>query len=192
MPDYELLHLRSQISTLRDSAKIALADEIEKPDLKKAEDFKDTGPNYIGVRGWLLLLVIYLMAIIPVGMIEMSVEEFLLWRGSWPIPAAGLFFVLTDIVSSFVLAGAAFYVGFRLWKIKPGAIQATRNYLKALVVYAVFVVVLFALLGRAPERWDLLGMLGIFRAMGNIPFAIVVYVYLNRSKRVATTYGHLN
>jgi len=78
------------------------------------------------------------------------------------------------------------YAGIKLLKIKPGAVRTAKLFLVGVLAYnlVIFVLTLIAE-HRGSTRLDD----AVTAELGNVVFALFWYLYLEMSKRVATTYS---
>jgi hypothetical protein len=144
-----------------------------------------------GVRGWLLLLCVYLIIVMPLIAILGAIGA---WQRAAAAPALrGA--LLTEVVLEIALAGLAAYAGWALYRMRRNAVKFTKAYFIITFVLAIFG--LGILLATAPaisQAQDNPALLKTLRApatVASIRQAILSaawLVYLLRSKRVCTTF----
>ena len=136
--------------------------------------------RYTGVEGWLALLVIYLLFLLPLGTIIGVVRRLHALPTEGILQNGALLPALIYSVAAVWAAGMGIYAGTALWKSYPDAVAATKRFLAAFLISGVVISILHyhTLMDRI---W------GIADALA---FCLIWYAYLNRSKRVANTYPH--
>lgn len=144
--------------------------------------------RYQGVGGWLMFLVISLILIRPLMLCSVLGQYEQFWGphyGSYP------FLKVIRIVNLVVGLGAicfSIYAGYCLLKIRPRAVEITKTYL-AISAIALCLVEPLLLFSGFPERVnsEILRALPLDTIQGFV-YPTIWYLYLSKSKRVATTY----
>jgi hypothetical protein len=141
-----------------------------------------------GVHGWLLVLCLYLMVLVPV----LAVLGLLgAWQGATRSPTLqnALFF---EAAFEFALAVFAFYAGLALYQKRPNAIVIAKIYFIVMLTLGVLVlgIVLLGLVGQFsdPALAKQLRGPAMVAALRQIILSGVWLLYLERSKRVRATY----
>lgn len=189
MADYELLNLKEQIATLKPGAKAALQGEISRRDFSKWSQEPPLPNPCKGVRGWLRFFVVdlYLFAFGAVSTLALAADlgtELL--HASWPWLLLGAL----EAGCLLVLAGTAFSVASKLRKVRPDAVRSAKRFLWAMSLYAIAAAVVFLVAGSlAHSDPPMFIFVSSFQPLSYIPWAILGYFYLRRSRRVAATYG---
>jgi hypothetical protein len=95
--------------------------------------------SYRGVGGWLLFFIITLVFIAPANLIfrvlyayEHSIELFSRSAHSHPF----ISYYVWEHLASFAVRGYGIYVGIRLWRTSPGAVDHARHFLLFLLLFA--------------------------------------------------------
>jgi uncharacterized membrane protein len=195
--DEELLRVATERETLSEDAKAAIDSELRRRGLEpepalaplhESEPPSFVEESYRGVRGWLLLFVVFLTILYPIGLAfvlpswHKSRNDFL------DIPRY-LYALLIERAFVILLGALGFYTGISLWRIWPNAIRLAKTYLILVLINLVAVQFLFFIAGHSlrmiAEAFRQYWMVNV----GTIAFVLVWYTYLSKSKRVATTYG---
>jgi len=144
-----------------------------------------------GVSGWLLLLCIYLVIVMPLIAILGAIGA--LQRAATAPALRGA--LVTEVVLELGLAILAAYAGWALYRMRRNAVRITKIYF--IIMFALAVFGLITLLATAPllsQPQDNVALLNTLRApamVASIRQAIlsaVWLVYLQRSKRIHATY----
>ena len=143
-----------------------------------------------GVRGWLLLLCLYLMIAMPLVAVLGAIGA--LQRAATAPALQGA--LLTEVVLEIGLAILAAYAGWSLYRMRPSAVRIANAYF--IIMFALAVLGLGMLLATTPvlsqtEGNALLNTLRAPATVASIRQAIlsaVWFTYLQRSKRVRVTY----
>jgi hypothetical protein len=102
----------------------------------RADNGKDAigeyGSKYKGVKGWLLILCLYLIIIIPGGVLFNLFSGFAEINIDYPGMLAFAFF---DMALGTGLMIFSIYSGVTLWKMKPNAVRITKYFLIVCVIY---------------------------------------------------------
>ena len=141
-----------------------------------------------GVRGWLLLLCIYLIIVMPliailgaIGMLQLAASAPDL-RGT----------LISEGVSALALAGFAAYAGWALYRMRPKAVKIAKAYLITMLVLSILGLILasaFAV-SQAPDNAPLntLRTSAMVAILWPAILSMAWLVYLQRSKRVRATF----
>jgi len=143
-----------------------------------------------GVRGWLLLLCLYLMIVMPliaylgtIGALQRAAAAPAL-RGAW----------LSEVVFDIALALFAAYAGWALYRMRPNAVKIAKAYFIIMLTLSnlgLGVLVVTALVVSRSQDNALLNTLQGPAAVASIRQVIlsaVWLIYLLRSKRVRATF----
>jgi hypothetical protein len=146
-------------------------------------------PALYGVRGWLLVLCLYLMVFVPLLTVLGLVGAWQSAASSPALQSALIFEVLFELG----LAVFALYAGWALYRMRPNAVAIAKIYFIVTLTLGMLGVG-FVLLGAVTQFSD--------RALANMlrgpaVFAVLRYIivsaawlfYLERSMRVRTTYS---
>jgi hypothetical protein len=144
--------------------------------------------KYKGVGGWLLLFCLSLTLFSPLLTIYNLVSgynEVSPYFEQFP----GL--VTVTIVNGMLSIGLmvfSIYAGIALWNIRPGAVKIAKKYLLVFLgcsILAIFIPFMAGLPSKANKT-----MIGEFvkGAIRSLFYFVIWYSYLNKSKRVKTTY----
>jgi len=148
-------------------------------------------PELYGVRGWLLLLCIYLFIVMPLIAILGAIGA--LQRAATAPALRGP--LVTEVVLELGLALLAAYAGWALYRMRRNAVRITKIYF--IIMFALAILELLTLIATAPvlsqqqDNVDLLNTLRAPTTVASIRQAIlsaVWLVYLQRSKRIHATY----
>ena len=144
-----------------------------------------------GVRGWLLLLCLYLMIAMPliallgtIGALQRAISA--------PVLQGAL---LSEVVLEIALALFAAYAGWALYRMRPNAVRIARVYFIIMLTLSnlgLAVLVVTALVVSRNQDNALLHTLQAPAAVASIWHVIlsaVWLVYLQRSKRVRATFS---
>ncbi len=180
---------RGFTSRLHKPVPITLAiTKLNNPNKIRAQE----GP--VGVKGWLFLLCINLTIFIPTSclyeanctldLFNSTKNKILLF-----MLKGLLFYNLLIVVSMLFLAVFSFFVGLRLWKIKPKAVKSAKGFLITQLILTLIIIVSrplvdFPLGGYGLMLGDLLKRL--IPAFLNFS---LWYLYLSYSKRVHNTFS---
>lgn len=171
----------------RGIADIAKTPEIDLP-CQPAESDK---LQYEGVDGWLVLFCIILTILTPIRDLFRDFVLYSLYDEYSPsfTRYPGLrHLILIEVILQLVFLIYSVYVGIRLWRIRPGAVQSAKSYLtwnlsiSAIIIILPFGLVLPPLVKEATVSHMVRGFLN------TILWFTVWYSYLNVSKRVRATY----
>lgn len=142
-----------------------------------------------GFGGWLVLLVLILVLLYPlltvIGVAANALQ--VPWVSlSSSITEPAVYWTLCSMVAGLALAFYGVYGGIKLLKIRPGAVRTVKIFLVGVLVYnaAMFVLTLIAE-HRTKTKLDS----AVTAELRNVVFALLWYLYLELSKRVATTYA---
>lgn len=143
-------------------------------------------PRYQGVRGWLLLLCLVLTVSFP---LLMSLQLLGSLRAEWRLlahrPDLVVILVADGILRAALIACSA-YAGVRLWRIRPGAVRATKGFLVCLVAYSF---IREAVRFLTHPTGGSLTEEAAKRLLQSFLIVAIWYSYLVSSKRVRATYG---
>ena len=149
----------------------------------------EKGAECCGIGGWLLLLCLGLLAVIPFTALVDTYYFTKLWLEK------GFRFPLTFLISSVQLmmqlglASFGVYTGLALWRLKPGAVSLTKLFLLASLLIPFLQVPLSLMTYFELNEIILFNLKDHFLNLwGPTLFFVVWYIYLSRSKRVEATY----
>jgi hypothetical protein len=146
-------------------------------------------PAVSGVRGWLLVLCLYLMLLVPLAAVLGLVGAWQSAASSPALQSALIFEVLFELG----LAAFALYAGMALYRIRPNAVAIAKIYFIVTLTLGTLGVG-FILLGAVAQTSDraLANMLrgpAAFAVLRQIVVSAAWLFYLERSERVRTTYS---
>jgi hypothetical protein len=144
-----------------------------------------------GVRGWLLLLCIYLVIVMPLIAILGAIGA-LQRAASAPALRGALF---TEVVLEIALAILAAFAGWALYRMRPNAVRIARVYFIIMLILAIFglgmLLATAPILSQPPDNGALFNTLRAPATVASIRQAILSaawLAYLLRSKRVRATF----
>ena len=148
------------------------------------------GTDLHGVRGWLLLLCLYLMIAMPLIAILGAIGA--LQRAATAPALQGA--LLTEVVLEIGLAILAAYAGWALYRIRVNAVRIAKAYF--IIMFALAIFGLGMLLATAPLLSQTEGnaLFNTLRAPATVAsirqaiLSLVWLIYLQRSKRVRVTF----
>ncbi len=152
------------------------------------EDEHRTG--LYGVRGWLLLLCLYLMIVMPLIAVLGAIGA--LQRAATAPALQGA--LLTEVVLEIALAGLAAFAGWALYRMRPNAVKIAKVYfiiMLALSIFGLGILLATAPVLSQPQDNALFNTLRAPATVASIRQAIlsaVWLIYLQRSKRVRLTF----
>jgi hypothetical protein len=97
--------------------------------------------------------------------------------------------VIIDYAFSTMLMLFSIYTGYRLWAIRPGAVRLSQKYLLASAGYDIFSGILPFIVGLPNSIAQRMATNLIPDIIRGLIYSGVWYTYLERSKRVKTTYN---
>jgi len=140
--------------------------------------------RYCGVRGWLLLFVVYLTIFYPLGL-ALTLPE---WRarmvGQSAIYAWFPWVIFAERTLVIILGALGFYAGVSLWRIWSGAVSLAKFYAILVMGHGVVLCVFlwfFEFQTSIPHRNSILSLVYVVQG-------VVCYGFLTRSKRVISAY----
>jgi hypothetical protein len=145
--------------------------------------------QYRGVKGWLLILCLNIAILDPLTML---LTIFLVTGATKPYFGEHpelLRLCLASGICRLALAVFSVYAGLGLWKVVPGALPVAKKYLLAVVLYSVVASFLPVLVGVPRESYQEFAGDTVFNSFVTMAYAIIWYIYLQRSKRVRATYA---
>lgn len=140
-----------------------------------------------GVRGWLLVLCLMLTVIGPALSVWLMAQAY---GHAAPLAAQSLAVQLSVLASLLLQACAVAFgmvAGLRLWRVRPGAVGMAKHALLFGLAVDVITTALEAVAATVPVDRLLFHV-----EVGVVPgvlFFTLCLAYLNRSRRVAATYG---
>jgi hypothetical protein len=143
-------------------------------------------PQYRGAGGWLLFFIFSLTIITPAFQCYIAYNE---WTQYNAAPSSVLFNVFAvDLSMRAILIVFGIYAGIQLWRVKPGAPRIAKTYLMAIFVQQIVLVLIglwtVSKVAAGPEN---IGNV-IIQPVRSFIYVAIWYAYLNRSRRVASTY----
>jgi hypothetical protein len=186
LSDGELVQLSADLGQLREIARPILLAELKKRGLERQTTSEETTEKrYVGVGGWLGFFVVTLLLLSPIASI---LELISTYAQVSTVPADSsrvmLIFSVYALLRISIMA-LGIYAAIRLIQIKPNAVRAARAYLIAVAMSGILICVATILkTSAAGDKETAVGL-----AIQSITYAIIWSAYLERSKRVATTYA---
>jgi Protein of unknown function (DUF2569) len=143
-------------------------------------------PQYRGIGGWLLFLIVSLTIITPTFQGYIVYSE---WKLYHTTPSSLLFNVLAvDWSMRAILIVLGIYAGIRLWLVKPGAPHLAKTYLVAIFAQQVVLLLMgFWIASRVAATPESIGSV-IMEPLRSVIYVAIWYSYLNKSQRVAATF----
>jgi hypothetical protein len=152
-------------------------------------------PARTGVRGWLLLVCIFLIILNPLSvamacsLVLKNLTSYWFYIGHL---TPFMITTFTTVVVSVVIAGYGVYAGYSLWTIKPNAVARAKRYFISFLLFPLLFDVMFV--SGVPEIPTLKDYAE--KTMGEtlwtlfyiVIFILIMFLYFERSKRVANTY----
>jgi ABC-type spermidine/putrescine transport system permease subunit II len=141
-----------------------------------------------GVRGWLLLLCLMLTVFGPAITVGLMVDEYRAFASRFA-GSSGLHLAISVSLGLAACSTAyGMYAGWRLWRIRPGAVALARKAL--LFGLAVDLVTTAIDVAAAPAASSDLGFVHqvLLHAAPSLVFFTACLGYLNKSARVSATY----
>jgi hypothetical protein len=149
----------------------------------------DPEPRYKGVGGWLLLLCLGLTVFGPVVTIY-SLASGYTESSQYFDQFPGLKIItVVDSLLSLGLMAFSIYAGAGLWSIRPGAVQMAKRYLLCFLGYHAIAAILPFLAGLPAAANEAMIVEVVKNTLRGVLYFAVWYSYLNKSKRVASTYA---
>jgi len=159
---------------------------MEQPTQQVVPVETDASPQYRGVGGWLLFFIISLTIITPAIQSYIVYNEWTLYVAA-PSPLLLNVFAV-DWSMRAILIVFGIYAGVQLWRVKPGAPRIAKTYLVAIFVQQIVLVLIglwtVSKVAADPEN---IGSV-IIQPLRSFIYVAVWYAYLNKSRRVASTY----
>ena len=141
-----------------------------------------------GVRGWLLLLCIYLAIVMPVIAILGAIGVLQLATRAPDLRAT----LISEGVSALALAGFAAYAGWALFRMHPNAVKIAKAYLITMLVLSILGLILASafVVSQTPDNAPLntLRTSAMVAILWPAILSMAWLVYLQRSKRVRATF----
>jgi len=144
--------------------------------------------KYKGVKGWLLLLCINLTILDPFAMLFNLVSITHFTKPHFDTFPPLLHLVLIGGACSLALMVFSVYAGISLWKVLPNAVSTVKKYFFAVFFYSLFSTLLPSLVGLPEKAQADFAANTALNSLITVLYIAAWYVYLNRSRRVKTTY----
>ncbi|HOP85696.1 MAG TPA: DUF2569 family protein [Syntrophorhabdaceae bacterium] len=140
--------------------------------------------QYIGIKGWLLLLCLSLTIFDPISMFIYTLLVSSLTKPYFSTYKNLFYLILINGIFNIALITYSIYAGICLWKQYKGAVSIAKKYFIFLFFYSLIGAFLPYFFGvyKTPFKKN------IFNTILNMGYAIIWYVYLSVSKRVKNTY----
>jgi len=147
--------------------------------------------KYKGVKGWLLILCVYLTIILPLSAAGGLALSYAIVTDPELKRVSGLreTFII-DCLLSLVVVAFGIRAAIALWRVQSKAIEALRLFLVMFIAYTVLSVAL-PFMPDAPPGADKAAIVGPALGGGTVRFVIwsAISSYLRYSKRIKATYG---
>jgi hypothetical protein len=144
--------------------------------------------RYRGVRGWLLLLCFTLTVLDPLAALFNITYTTHLAKPHFHKVAGLSRLVVVSGAASIALSIFSLYAGISLWKKMPRAVSTAKKYLITVLAYSLFSLVLPTLVGLSSEYQDKILEGSFLTNLRTGAYVLAWYLYLERSKRVQSTY----
>jgi hypothetical protein len=152
-------------------------------------------PARAGVRGWLLVICIFLIILNPLAIASACSLVLQNLTAYWfRIGHLTPFMITTfiNVVIYVAIGGYGVYAGYGLWMIKKNAVARAKRYFMSFLLFPLLTDIMF--ISGAPELPTLKGTAENY--MGEtlwtlfyiVIFILIMFLYFERSKRVANTY----
>jgi hypothetical protein len=145
-----------------------------------------------GVRGWLLLLCIYLVIVMPLIAVLGAIGA--LQRAATAPALRGV--LISEVVLEIALACLAAFAGWALYRMRPNAVRVAKIYFIIMFALAVFgLVMLLVTQPILTQVQDNAALFNALRAPATVAairqavLSAVWLIYLMRSKRVQATFS---
>ena len=196
--DFELINP----SGIKFTSATAISNQTEfqpdnkKPDTEVRVGLVDNAPvdfRYRGVGGWLMFFVITLVLIRPLMLCAALGQYERVWGPHYDAYPFLKTIHIINLVIGLGTLGFSIYAGVSLLRTRPNAVQIAKSYLLVSAVALMLTGGPLLLLAGLPEGGDaaILQALPVDTLKGLV-YPAVWYLYLSRSKRVATTYAPYN
>jgi hypothetical protein len=150
-------------------------------DTLKTEVFLEAKNRRQGIGGWLAFLVFYLLFLLPIGATLLIIRTLKFPSAAAQLMKIGLASNLVYRIAVLAITALGIYAGVALVGRFPGAVAATKRFLIIYMIAGIAVAIL------ADQGWQML----LADAVSAVIFPAIWYAYLNRSRRIASTYlGH--
>ena len=164
-------------------------DFILNPDKNKQETSRGKMySSYEGIGGWLLLFILSLTIFSPLITIYNFISgnqdsKFIFYR------IEGLQnYLIIDGFFSMLLMIFSIYAGIKLWRVLPNAVKTAKTYLIVFLCYSIFIIFPSFMIDFPSENRGIM-TIEIFKVLfRSFVYFIIWYSYLNKSKRVYSTY----
>ena len=141
-----------------------------------------------GVGGWLLLLCVGLTVLSPILVAVGIVRGYLVDSPYFDRFPRLRVVVLMDMALRVALTAYGVWVGLRLGKVLPQAVQSARRYFRVAIAYLAVAALLPFAAGLPAEANPVLAMTVARQTVPALIGVALWYAYLIRSKRVKATY----
>jgi hypothetical protein len=145
--------------------------------------------KYKGVRGWLLLLCIYLTIIIPIYYLSLFRLIYLILTELNPVPSNQLLWIPDKLLDLNIMV-FSFYPGICLWRVRTNAVKITKRFFICVIACKLTIMGVSLIHGilTNPNSSIVTFIIGTyFDIIGIVPI-VFWYAYLSKSKRVRVTY----
>lgn len=145
------------------------------------------GPEYKGVRGWLLVLCLMLTIVGPAISAWLMAHEYSNAAPLFPTSLSTRVLVLGSLILMACSVVFGVYAGLRLWLIRPNAVNTAKHALLYGLAADIVSTTIEAATALVPS--DRLLFQVVVSVIPSLVFFTLCFAYLNRSKRVYATYG---
>ena len=145
-------------------------------------------PEYQGVKGWLFFFCFSLTVLGPLLTIAALITGFGMSLKYFTEYPGLLVMLIIDAVLSLGIAGFGMYAGIKLWRIRPGAVLAAKQFLYCTLAYQAIGMVLPWIGGLPPEDTKAMVVESVRDVMRGLIHFAIWFSYLNKSQRVRATY----
>ena len=184
-PEKRFPHLPEEdpVESAADS-EVEVTDEQFKPGNRAWRDLRSSG-----VGGWLMFFIVTLVFISPLRICASLGQYDSAWEPLYATYPLLKTIKLITVVVGLGLICFSVYAGFSLWKVRPNAVRTAKTYLLVLATSSITLSCLPLFVGL-PEQANtaILQVLPV-EILIMLVYPTVWYLYLNKSKRVAITYG---
>ena len=144
--------------------------------------------KYQGVKGWLFFFCLILTVLGPLVTIASLIKGFGISEEALKEFPGLLVMLIIDAVLSLGIAGFGMYAGIKLWRIRPGAVLAAKQFLYCTLAYHAIGMGLPWISGLPAEDIKAMVVESVRDVMRGLIHFAIWFSYLNKSKRVRATY----
>jgi hypothetical protein len=147
--------------------------------------------KYKGISGWLLLLCLTLTVINPLKNILGYASSYrtMIAKSYYTVPGIHTFFMLNLCLLTIVIVFSV-YAGIMLFKVRPSSVKIAKVFLLFESICSILFSMFPCLAGVPQELANSMMIVLLKNTAATLVWNAVWYIYINKSRRVATTYGN--